>query len=383
MNKLGSSRIPLNERRTNLRGILDLLTGRYPRFLFGGSIGEVLPVFHFHEAEPKDLEAKLLYLAENGYQTVTSEVIANFVRTGKHPGPPCVALCFDDAWASLWTVAGPLLKKYGFTAIAYAIPGRITDVNIMRPTIEQGVKSPGEIDCSSNPFVTWTELKALHESGIIDVQSHSYSHSMMYCSEKVIDFVTPNYSARSPLSRPLTSANGNLVYLDHKELGAPIYIQRSRLSDARRYREDHGVKQRCLDYVERSGGEEFFRTSNWKARLFQVVESRKGIYESTDEQRNRIYEELDISKSMLNDRLRTNTVQHLCFPWGIAGDMAYQAAAEVGYKTAVSINLFGRYGVRAGDHPYKLMRLRNDFVYCLPGRAKRKWFFGALFKKTH
>src|SRR6185295_4649514 len=48
-------------------------------------------------------------------------------RGARALAPRAVALCFDDAWASVWTAAGPLLKEHGLTAIVYAIPARVSD----------------------------------------------------------------------------------------------------------------------------------------------------------------------------------------------------------------------------------------------------------------
>src|SRR5262249_37950767 len=176
--KVSVCQIPFLERRSKIRGVIDLLTGCYPKFLFGGTVGAILPVFHFHDESPENLEPRLIYLAENGYRTVTSDAISSFVRHGKHPGPFTVALCFDDASASLWTVAGPLLRKYGFSAITFAIPARIAEASTVRSTMDEGMENPGAADHSDTPFVTWPELRALHESGVIDVQCHTYSHSM-------------------------------------------------------------------------------------------------------------------------------------------------------------------------------------------------------------
>ena len=106
--------VPFNERGGRLRGGIDLLAGRLPSFVFGGAVGRMLPVFHFHDEAPADLEPKLRYLSDNRYRTVTADEIAGYVRDGRAIPERAVALCFDDAWASLWTDGGPLLKRYGF-----------------------------------------------------------------------------------------------------------------------------------------------------------------------------------------------------------------------------------------------------------------------------
>ena len=79
--------MPFAERGVALRGLLDLATGCYPAFLFGGSLRGVLPVFHFHEVTREGLEPRLQYLAENDYRTVTCDEVARLVVNGVDPGP--------------------------------------------------------------------------------------------------------------------------------------------------------------------------------------------------------------------------------------------------------------------------------------------------------
>jgi hypothetical protein len=61
-----TARVPFAERGGRLRGVLDLATGCYPAFLFGGSLGDLLPAFHFHDVTREWLEPRLQYLVENG-----------------------------------------------------------------------------------------------------------------------------------------------------------------------------------------------------------------------------------------------------------------------------------------------------------------------------
>jgi len=91
-------------------------------------LGHRLPVCHIHEVTPDTLEPRLRYLAENGYRTVVADEIGHFLRTGRLPAPRSVALTFDDAWASMWTVAAPLLKRYALRAVAlpWGVSGPLT-----------------------------------------------------------------------------------------------------------------------------------------------------------------------------------------------------------------------------------------------------------------
>lgn len=365
-----AARVPFAERGGTLRGLLDLATGRYPLFLFGGPVGRLLPVFHLHEVTPAALERQLQFLADNQYHTVTSDAVTRVVRGGADPGRWGVALCFDDARASLWTVAGPLLRRYGLQAITFAIPSRIADARDCRPTIEDGDSWPEHADRSDTPFVTWPELRALHASGVIDVQSHTYSHASIFCNAEPIGFVGPEYAARDVLDRPLVSREGEPAYLAPDALGAPLFLQRSRMSDAVRFLDAPEVRERCVELVRRHDGVRFFSRLNWRAELRELVPRPCGTFESDDERRRAILEDLDRARAVLADRLRTTSIRHLCFPWGVGGELAREAARRVGYETAFSERLFGFRAVRPGDDPYRLMRLNGTHITRLPRRRQ-------------
>lgn len=366
------SGIPFSERGGRLRGAIDLLTGRYPAFLFGGPLGRLVPVFHLHEVTPEWFEPRLRHLADNGYRTVTSDELARYAKTGLSPGPRCVALTFDDARASLWTVAAPLLRRYGFTAITFAIPARILDADQLRPTLDDAVAEPGGVDQSDNPFVTWPELRALHDSGTIDVQAHTLTHASIFCSDRPTGFVTPAFAADHILNRPLiTAANQPPRFLNPQAYGAPIYVRRSRMADGRRFLVEPEIAERAQAYVAERGGTAFFEHPGWQSELSQALPDRHGAYETPEEQTQAIEDELDRCQTELSARLGSTTVRHLALPWGIAGTITRQALRRSRYETAYLEEMFGRQGVRPGDDPYRLMRLNGKFMQCLPGRDRR------------
>jgi len=366
------SGIPFAERGGRLRGAIDLLTGRYPAFLFGGSLGSLVPVFHLHEVTPEWFEPRLRHLAENGYHTVTADELAGYVKRGVSPAPRAVALTFDDARASLWTVAAPLLRRYGFTAITFAIPARILEADQVRPTLDDGIERPEAVDASANPFVTWPELRALHGAGTIDVQAHTMTHAAIYCSDRPTGFVTAAFAADHILNRPLLSPPGTAPrFLSPTAYGAPLYVRRSRMSDGRRFLVRPDVIELAQQYVAERGGTSFFSRPAWQAELSRTLPREQGVFESSDEQLRAIEEELDRCQSELSARLGTDTVRHIAMPWGIAGAIARRALRRSRYETAYMEEMFGRQGVRPGDDPYRLMRLNGKYLSCLPGRGRQ------------
>ena len=336
-----AARPPFAERGGPVRGVLDLVTGCYPAFLFGASIGDQLPVFHLHEVTRDWLEPRLCYLAENGYRTVACDEIARLVIDGIRPGPKAVALTFDDAWASAYTVAYPLLRQYGMRAVLFAIPARVAD--------ERG----------TSPFVTWAELRELQSSGVFDVQSHTRSHTMMFGSDEIVDFVSPDFEREPLLNRP-PEADG---------LGTPLYARRSRMSDARRFHPDLAAADRCRAHVAARGGAEFFRRAGWRDELRQVTRGSAGAFESDDTRAAAVRAELAEGRAILSDRLGV-PVKHVAMPWGIAGELAVRAAEDTGHLLCFAEQPLRRRSVRAGDDRFHLMRLNGRFLTCLPGRGR-------------
>ena len=349
---------PFEERGGRLRGALDLVAGRYPRYVFGGDVGRLLPVFHFHEATPETLEPAFAYLVENGYRTVISDDAAALVRDGRHPGPRTVMLAFDDAWASLWLVVGPLLRRFGLRAVAYAIPQRITDAAAPRHTIDGGVVDASAADRASNPFVTWPELRALSTSGLIDVQSHTWSHSMIFSGDVVVGRAGPGLAHEPMLNRPRVGSESTPEFLTPDRVGFPLFERRSRMSDALRFLPDPDACAR----LEVSSGE--------ASAMLPFAGPIKGQWETPDDQVRAIEHELAASRDVLDRKLGT-AVRHICLPWGVSGRLTRSALERTGFLTAFANRMSGGFAVSAGGDPYFLKRLNERHLFALPGHGRR------------
>jgi hypothetical protein len=215
----------------------------------------------------------------------------------------------------------------------------------------------------------------MHESGVFDVQSHTRSHAKVFCDSAVTGFVAPGF-ARDPLDRPLASVNGSIHFVEPDALGTPLYLRRSRMSDARRFLPDAATGARCRELVTRHGGAAFFDRPTWQTELTQAAQGG-GRFESDGEREGAIEEEIEQGRALLNQGLRTTTVRHVALPWGIAGNLTRRALRRSAYVTAFAERPLRRRGVRAGDDRYGLMRLNGKFLMCLPGQG-RQWFLTAV-----
>lgn len=360
---------PFSERGGRLRGVLDLVSGRYPPFLFGLGVGAVLPVFHFHETTVDKLEPAFRYLVDNGYRTVGTDVLSGLVHHGRRPPERSVMLAFDDALASLWLVVGPLLKRFGLTAITYAIPGRIADADSLRPTIDDGPVDAEAADSAANPFATWPELQALSRSGLVDVQSHTWSHSMIFCVDHADGVLTPGTDERT-MNLPRLGTSDPPRYLDSSRVGYPLFPRRSRMSDALRYLPDEQGCEAVERFVRGRGPVSPAQRDDWDRQLRQKLDQIKGRWESDEERMAAIEHEVIAARDTLEARLGSR-VRHMCLPWGVSGTITRSVLDRLGFETAFANRFSGGFAVKHGDDAFFLKRLEQRHLFALPGRGRR------------
>lgn len=367
-------RLPFMERKSAWRGVADVAGGRYPAFLFGGGFPRrAVPVFHFHEASCAGLEAYFRHVAENGYRTIGAEELEAWVLRGVSPGPRAVALTFDDAWSSLYFAVWPLLEKYGLRAIAYVSPGRVPESAAPpRPLPPEGAEAPAGIDRdpAAPMFCTWSELRAMEDSGRVDVQGHSLRHAQIPADPVVTGFLEPGARIH-PHDIPWVETPEGGRFLSRGDLGAPLRPTRSRLSPALAWKAPEAFAA-CTAAVREGGGEVFFARPDWRDELRRALASAPaGRWETPEERLAALREDLGRSREILSARLGGKDVAHMCFPWAVSSRDAIDAARAAGFRTACSDRLFGRHLAEAGQPPFQIMRLKHAWLPCLPGKGRR------------
>lgn len=343
----------------------NLASGKYPKYVtkFGNGWGlPEIPVFSFHDVYPEKFTAQLKFLKDNGYETLNAdEYLACSSGTGDSRK---VLLTFDDGRDSLWTVAYPLLKKYGMKAVAFVLPGEIKDATAPRATFDGTF---GNIE-NDDELSSWPEIEAMGDA--IDVQSHSDMHFIMFTSSKVVDFFSPRIKQKwMEIEWPVI--NNQTAKRDYP-FGAPFYEMDSRLSDSLRVLEPEPVRQTCQKFVRENGNEQFFARKNWFGELMHVHnETASGATfetETAEQKESAIREVLTNSKQTLEKRLGKK-IEHLCLPFGIGGETTLKLANEIGYKALY-------WGVSAPAHTNKfatishITRVKDDYLFRLPGNER-------------
>jgi peptidoglycan/xylan/chitin deacetylase (PgdA/CDA1 family) len=99
--------------------------------------------------------AQLEYLARHDYRVIRLADLDDFL-SGKRAIPKrAVVITIDDGYASAYSVAFPLLKKYGFPATVFVYTDFV----------------------GSRDGLSWPQMKEMADSGLIEIQSHSKTHA--------------------------------------------------------------------------------------------------------------------------------------------------------------------------------------------------------------
>jgi len=114
---------------------------------------------------PSQLEEDLKYLRDNGYNTVVMQDLIDFVVDGKRLPANPVVLTFDDGNSSDYKYLFPLLKQYEMKAVICIIGSAVDKMT------EEHAKYPK----GRYPNLNWAQVVEMHESGLLEVQSHGYN----------------------------------------------------------------------------------------------------------------------------------------------------------------------------------------------------------------
>jgi peptidoglycan/xylan/chitin deacetylase (PgdA/CDA1 family) len=148
--------------RKNAPDVVGWWNGALPAFVTARHAREPLagvPVFCYHLVEADRLEADLEFLRRNGYRTLTAGELVAYLAGSLSIPPRSVVLTFDDGPRNFYDVAFPLLKKYAAKVVAFIAPGLHSEA--------------GPEDAAAARPMTWGEIRAVQDSGLVDFESHT------------------------------------------------------------------------------------------------------------------------------------------------------------------------------------------------------------------
>jgi peptidoglycan/xylan/chitin deacetylase (PgdA/CDA1 family) len=130
-----------------------------------------------HHISPEEFERDLVFLRDNGYNTIGISDLTAFVYDNKPLPENPVMLTFDDGYYNNYKYGFPLLKKHSSKAVI-SIIGDHTDIwsSNFYEDIEHG-------------HMIWEQIREMLRSGFVEIGNHTYSmhqnkHGRRGCTRK-------------------------------------------------------------------------------------------------------------------------------------------------------------------------------------------------------
>ena len=115
-------------------------------------------------------QMQLLY--ELDYKTLSLQELQNYLTTDKKIPERSVVITFDDGYESNYHYAYPILKEHDHHSILFIIVSRIEEAD--------RAEKKENFDYTELTYLSWTQLQKMHESGLMEIQNHSYDgHHMV------------------------------------------------------------------------------------------------------------------------------------------------------------------------------------------------------------
>jgi len=299
------------------------------------SVGNAMSSWHrrWLSLQLEHFENFCQYLARSPYRTIMLE---EWYYLQDHPSETNgfeIALTFDDGYLDNWVFAWPILKKYGLTGTIFINPEFVDPSTDLRPVYDPvaGIKRQ-QTTLHSLGFLNWEEVRAMQESNVMDIQSHSMSHNFYFLSNKINDIYTgqPNYDWLAWIYRPERKSYS--LSEDQSEFvpsGHPVF-EFGRALGLRRYFPDPELirfNSEVLSKDSQLQKEDRIRVLNEK------LMDLPGRMETDAELEARYRYEIFESKRLLEEKLNKK-VDFLCWPGGGYNETSISLSVEAGYKAS-------------------------------------------------
>lgn len=168
-----------------------------------------IPVLMYHHVSPskgalttspENFARQMGWLARNGWQTLSADEFASYLRDGRAPSKS-VVLSFDDGYLDNWVYAHPVLKEHGFKAWMFLVTAWVGDgaERAHAGRAADGVElpvTPGHQVCKAHVaageadavIVRWSEIDAMVAAGTFEFHSHTHTHTRwdLQCADAVM-----------------------------------------------------------------------------------------------------------------------------------------------------------------------------------------------------
>lgn len=274
---------------------------------------ERVPVFAQHAPGPLYLAEKLHHLTRNGYSTLDTAQYRAWLTGARPLERPAVMLTFDDGLRRFYNVTFPELAKRSLRAVLFVCPGLVEMASAGGTKLNLFI---------ADHILTWNELRALHATGLVDIQSHGMWHNAAQIS-------------RTPVAHSTILGSDLFGVLDMLPPDGRI----DALADG----------TAVAAPVPRYPSHPFYRCANCD----HAADLRR-------------------AKALIEANLPRHSVRAFAFPWWNGIDCAARAARAEGYEL-VFHGMRGMLGSqrRSCINPQQIGRMGFDWINCLPSKGAK------------
>ncbi|HOF87096.1 MAG TPA: polysaccharide deacetylase family protein [Armatimonadota bacterium] len=265
----------------------------------------------------RQFRAFLRFFQRDGYRTIFFSELPALIAAGALGREKLVLLTFDDGFLDNALIALPILQEFGMKATIFANPG-YAGAGPAR-TLADVPNAWG--------YLNVAELRALQQSGVFDVQSHTMTHDFIFTDDTIVDLYTPDkfdqyhwlcWMLHPPCAREW---HGDVRrFASRIPTGYPIFTY-DRCLAGRQFIPDPAFVARCLENAQRAHSRP----------LEALRDMPAGDYESQEAYEGRVREQLAGSRAVLASTLGT-TIDTVCFPGGCYNPLVLAQAEEAGYR---------------------------------------------------
>lgn len=284
-------------------------------------------------------EKHLLWL-KSAYTAISP---GEYLRIREGEIPPVrnpLIITFDDGYLDNWIWAFPLLKRHGMKATIFVSPEFVDPREGCRPNLDDYEAGRATLaDITRWGFLSWDEMRMMERSGLIDIQSHSLTHTKYFVSDRLTGFHHPGGNILYPVSNLFPERKP--YYIDDPEFGRllpygyPLFEERASLM-ARKVEINPDFSGECAALFE-----DYDFTSYSFQSAYRIAEPLYRKYlesgrlvtavETEDDYLKRVNDEIRLSKEIIEKQL-DKRVDFLCWPHGSNSELLHRLAMEAGYR---------------------------------------------------
>lgn len=205
-----------------------------PVFVMKGPGNIICPILLYHHIKvpdvanalfvtPDDFRKQMQFLHDNGYTTISVNLLVKAINVGAPLPEKPVIISFDDNDITVYTAAFPIMKEFGFVGTNYLVGNRLgsdgfMSIDQIKETIaagwEVGSHSMTHVDLTQSAELDWelTQSKANLENKL-GVKVDTFAYPFGVFSAEIIERVSGIYSAGMGLGVFLEQRPRDIYYL--------------------------------------------------------------------------------------------------------------------------------------------------------------------------